>query len=308
MNTKRALAIATCCVVALASAWTFLVVNYESDLGTKNTIVVSDAEANVSASCNDPLVVLGFSGDAEDLQWSSVHLQLITDTDSHTCSFGSHSSHTGPASKVQASLGADGMTFTTVIDASNESTFTHLDVPSQKATDEHNSTLRFSKTDVFLADDTRWAFVEAADFQDVTEYNATTLSNQTEERLDWYTYNIAEHRIQPNDGVYVIEQKGMMYKMQFLSYYNQEDESRHPTLLIAALNGSMFPALSDSNLVERSPCVILVGDGNTSIWASNATITLVENGVEICSAPCAIEVRAVYQTLAVEVKGVQTIR
>lgn len=308
MNTKRALTIATCFVMALACAWAFLVVNYESDLGTKNIIVVSDAEATVSVSSNDPLVVLGFSGDAEDLQWSSVQLLLVTDNQSHTCSFGSQSTHGGPASKVQASLGADGMTFTTVIDATNESTFTHFDVPSQKATDEHNSTLRFSKTDVFLSNDTRWAFVESADFQDVTEYNATTLSNQTEERLEWYTYNIAEHRIEPNDGVYVIEQKGMMYKMRFLSYYNQEDESRHPTLLVAALNGSTFPALSDSDLVKPSPCIILVEDGNTSIWASNATITLVENGVQICAASCAIEVRAVYQTFAVEVKGIQTIR
>lgn len=308
MNTKRALTVATCLVIALASAWTFLVANHESDLGTENTIVVSDAEAPVSAASNDPLVVLEFSKGAENLQWSSVQLLLITETDSHTCSFGSQSAQGVPASKVQASLGADGATFTTVIDATDESTFTHLDVPSQKATDEHNSTLRFSTTDVFLADDTRWSFIESVDFQDITEYNATTLSNQTEERLEWYTYNLAEHRIEPNDGVYVIEQKGMMYKIQFLSYYNHEDESRYPTLLIAALNESMFPALSDSNLVEPSPCLILVEGGNTSIWAANATITLVENGVQICSAPCAIEVRAVYQTFAIEVKGIQTIR
>jgi len=308
MNVKRAAAIATCVVVALAAGWTFLVINYESDLGTNNTIMVSDAGQNASASTDDPLVVLRFDEGAENLSWASMQMSLLTENGSYTCSFGSQSTEGGAPTKVKASLGADGATFTTIIDATDETTFTHLDLPGQKESDEGNFTLRFSKTDAFFADGVRWALVEETDFQGLTQYPSEDLSNQTEERLEWYTYDLAEHRVQPNDGFYIIEQGGMMYKMQFLSYYNQADESRHPTIVIAALNGTTFPALSDGDLVEPSPCLIVVEGNNTSVWASNATVTLVEHGVQICDSPCAVQVLAKYETIGINITGIDAIQ
>jgi len=307
MNVKRALAVTTCVVVALAAGWTFLVINYESDLGTNNTIIVSDAGQDASSSTDDQLVVLRFDEGAENLSWSSMQMSLLTENGAYICSFGSQSTEGGIPTKVKASLGADGATFTTRIDATDESLFTYLDLAGQKESDEGNFTIRFSKTDVFLAEGVRWASVEGTDFQEFTQYPSGDLSNQTEERLEWYTYDLAEHRVQPNDGFYVIEQDGMMYKMQFLSYYNQADESRHPTIVVAALNGTTFPALSDGDLVEPSPCLIVVEGNNTSVWASNATVTLVENGIQICDTSCRVQVLAEYETVSINITGIEAI-
>ncbi|MDA8837626.1 hypothetical protein N9N26_00005, partial [Candidatus Poseidoniales archaeon] len=71
MSTKRWLAVTCCLLVAVAAGWTFLVVNYESDLGTSNVILVSDASENASIATDDALVVLTFSEADEDLSWSS---------------------------------------------------------------------------------------------------------------------------------------------------------------------------------------------------------------------------------------------
>ncbi|MEJ6562308.1 MAG: HmuY family protein [Euryarchaeota archaeon] len=307
MNLKRSLTLATCIVVAIAAGWTYLVVNYESELGTKNIIIVSDAGPNASGSSDDSLVVLAFEDGAEPLAWSSIQLSIVVEEQTHTCSFGSQSTDGASASKVDATLGADGVTFTTVIDASDESTPTFLDLPAQRATDENNSTLSFSKTDVFLSDGVQWAYLDGATFQDVTQYNVSDLSNQTEERLEWYSYDFTEHRVQPTEGVYILEHDGLMFKMQFITYYNQADESRYPTITVAALNGTAFPALNDVNLVEPSPCLIIVSDGNTSVWSSNTTITLIENGVQICNGPCSFEVQASYETASIKVKGTRSI-
>ena len=307
MNWKRFAAITTCCVLALAAGWTFLVVNYETDLGTENTIMVSDAGGNASSATNDALVVLSFEEGAENLSWSSLQLSIVAGDDAYSCSFGSQSTQSDNASKVTATLGADGATFTTVIDATDEERFTHLDLPGQKETDEANSTLRFSKTDVFLASGVRWTFLEGIEFQDATMQNSTELSNETEDRLEWYTYDLAEHRVQPNAGVYLIEVDDLLFKVQFLSYYNQADESRHPTIKVAALNQTAFPALLDTDLVAPSPCLITAENAPSEVWGATESITLVENGVQICSDSCAIQIRASYETFSIEIKGINAI-
>jgi hypothetical protein len=307
MDVKRLLAVTTCALIAVAAGWTFLVVNYESDLGTNNIIRATDAGENATSGTNDPLVVLDFSEGDDDLSWSSMQLAVVSDGTTFTCSFGSQTTEDAQVSKVSASLGADGRTFTTVVDATDEDTFTHLDLPGQSMSDEANHTLRFSKTDAFLADGVQWAFVEDVSFQSMTEYDPGNLSNLTEDRLEWYTYDFAEHRVQPNDGFYVIQTQGMMFKVQFLSYYDQADEGRHPTLLTAALNGTSFPALSDTDLVQPSPCLIQMNDAGSGTWLSNASITLVENGVQICDGPCDLTVEASYETFRIQVEGIEAI-
>ena len=307
MSLKRWLAVTCCLLVAVAAGWTFLVVNYESDLGTGNVILVSDASENASMATDDALVVLSFNEADEDLSWSSMKIELVAEDKRFTCSFGTQSTASTNSTKVTASLGADGSTFTTIVDATDETSFTHLDIPGQTATDEANHTIRMAKTDAFLADGTRWSFVEGVAFEDLNSFESSELSNNTEDRLEWYTYDLAEHRVQPNDGFYVIETDGMMFKMQFLSYYNQADEGRHPTLLIAALNGTTFPALSDENLVQPSPCLIQTSGNTAGVWAANASITLVENGVQICDGPCALKLEASFETFPIQIEGTESI-
>ena len=56
------------------------------------------------------------------------------------------------------------------------------------------------------------------DFKEVIEIPSNNLSNNTEDSLDWYTYDLSVHRIDPNDGVYVVEKNDMWFKINFLSY------------------------------------------------------------------------------------------
>ena len=146
MSLKRWLAVTCCLLVAVAAGWTFLVVNYESDLGTANVILVSDASENASMATDDALVVLSFSEADEDLAWSSMQIELVAEDERFTCSFGTQSAASTNATKVTASLSADGSTFTTIVDATDETSFTHLDIPRQTATDEANYTIRMAKT------------------------------------------------------------------------------------------------------------------------------------------------------------------
>ena len=53
MNVKRLLAVTTCLVLAVAAGWTFLVVSYETNLGTDNTILVSDTGQNATVADDD---------------------------------------------------------------------------------------------------------------------------------------------------------------------------------------------------------------------------------------------------------------
>ena len=69
----------------------------------------------------------------------------------------------------------------------------------------------------------------------------------------------------------------MLFKVQFLTYYNAQAESRYPTLMISAHNDSAFPALNNPLLVSPSPCLILAGDEDTQTWNASETILLREH-------------------------------
>jgi len=66
-------------------AWTFLVVSYESPLGTNNRVIVSDPSGNLSNGSADELVTLAFAEGGEDLAWSSVQIEVIADEQQYTC-------------------------------------------------------------------------------------------------------------------------------------------------------------------------------------------------------------------------------
>lgn len=292
-------------LLILVAAWTFLVVSYESPLGTDNRVLVEDPNGVLSNGTMDDLATLSFAEGGEDLAWTSLQIEILADEQQYTCSFGSQSTEDLNEGNVVATLGADGSTFTTVIDAT-EDTFTYLDVPNQLESNISNHTMRFSTTDIFFSDGVQWAFLEGQTIGEITSANSTSWSNETNDRLEWYTYDIAVHRVNPIEGTYLILEDNVIYKIQFLTYYNEEDESRFPTMLISALDKTEFPALNNPNLVVPSPCLIQSGDDTFSHWNATETITLLENGMNICSSPCSPEIIVFFETTIVKIENIES--
>ena len=203
---------------------------------------------------------------------------------------------------VVAKLGADGSTFTTEIDATDTSSFTHFDLPNQMQGNETNYWLKFSSTDIYLADNISWAFIEDSEFSEVLDRPSTELSNNTGERLEWYTYDISVHRVNPNDGVYIFAIEEEFFKVKFLTYYNINDTSRYPTMLISSLNGTSNPALSNSEIVAESPCLISTEFSNSTHWNYTETISLLENGINLCDLDCDIILEVRFEGLEVKTR------
>jgi hypothetical protein len=253
------------------------------------------------------MLELSFDTGAEDLLWASLGIELEIEGAMHTCSFGVQSNPDQSGKLISTNLGADGLTFTTVVNATDDEKFTFLDIGEQIEGNESNYWMKFSSTDIFLADGVKWLFLDDVDFKEVIEIPSSNLSNNTEDSLDWYTYDFSVHRIDPNDGVYVVEKNDMWFKINFLSYYNSDDESRFPAMQIAALNGSDFPALSNSDLVVPSPCIILTEDSDIDYWNANETIILAENGINLCGQSCEINVKIKFETTPVDVSRTELV-
>ena len=290
----------------VTAVWSLVIVSYESDLGTENGILVTEYDAVATNGSSDVLATLSFDKGGEPIPWSSLQLQLEIGQEAYGCTFGSQSAEADEASRVQPSLGADGQTFLTQIDATREEQFTFVDVPNQASSNESDYTLRFSKTDVHLNDGVRWQFVEEESIENDFELDDTQFVNATEERLDWYTYDLAVHRVTPNDGVYVFEQDNQRYKIQFLTYYNDADEARYPTMLVSSLTPDTFPALNNPELVSPSPCLIMSEDIDRVNWDTDETITLRENGLNICEVDCNFSLVATFEGVTVRIVQSET--
>jgi len=300
MNWKKLAAAAAIIVVVAAAVWTYLITTYVSELGTSNVILV-DTENSVSDNRQDnSLIELSFDDEAEHLAWSSLEINLVIEETTYGCSFGAQSNSISLEGKVAPKLGADGYTFTTEIDATDSESYTHFDLPSQLESNNTDYWMRFSSTDIYLSEGVSWTFIEGAELSDVIEV-ADDLNNDTSERLDWYTYDISVHRVNPNDGVYVFAKDELSFKVNFLTYYNNQDESRYPTMQIAAIGESDFPALDDPDLVVPSPCKIVSDDIDKGHWNSNETIQLFENQINLCDGTCSIEILVYYETIEVEI-------
>ena len=307
MNRKQIVAGTVALLLVAAAIWVYLVASYESGLGTSNTILVSDSNSPTNNSNDNNLLELSFDTGAEDLLWASLGIELEIEGVMHTCSFGVQSNPDQSGELISTNLGADGLTFTTVVNATDDEKFTFLDIGEQIEGNESNYWMKFSSTDIFLADGVKWLFLGDVDFKEVIEIPSNNLSNNTENSLDWYTYDLSVHRIDPNDGVYVVEKNDMWFKINFLSYYNSDDESRFPAMQIAALNGSDFPALNNSDLVVPSPCIILTEDLDIGYWNANETIILAENGINLCSQSCEINVKIKFETTPVDVSRTELV-
>jgi len=279
------------------------VTSYEPDRGTSNVIGFEINFTNHDSESNNELITLSIIEGQEDLEWSSLEFSLSVDDVNYPCSFGLHS-QSNSEGLVVAKLGADGATFTTEIDATDTNSFTHFDLPNQMQGNETNYWLKFSSTDIYLADKISWTFLEGSEFSDVLEKPTEELSNNTGERLEWYTYDISVHRVNPNDGVYIFAMEEEFFKVKFLTYYNINDESRYPTMLISSLNGTTNPALSNSEIIAESPCVISTEYSNTTHWNYTETISLMENGINLCDLNCEIKLEVRFEGLEVKTREI----
>ena len=59
----------------ILGAWTYLVLSYDSPLGTDNTVVVQQS-SSTSNGLDDHLATLTFGEGAEDLEWSSLAIEI----------------------------------------------------------------------------------------------------------------------------------------------------------------------------------------------------------------------------------------
>jgi hypothetical protein len=304
MSLRRIISVTltTALVLAIVTAviWTYLIATYESDLGTSNVILV-DSENSVSdGNEENPLVELSFDEKAEDLAWSSLEINLIIEGTTYGCSFGAQSNSTIQNGKVSPKLGADGSTFTTEVDSTDSESYTHFDLPGQSESNSTDYWMKFSSTDIYLSEGLSWTFIEGAELSDVNEV-PEELSNDTSERMEWYTYDMSVHRVNPNDGVYIVVKDELAFKLDFLTYYNDDDESRYPTMQIAAIGDSNFPALENPDLVVPSPCKIVSDDLDRDFWNINETIQLFENQINLCEGPCSMQIIVYYETIEVEI-------
>ena len=303
VNWKKLAATIVILIVVVAAFWLYLVQSYESELGTSNVVEIDYSSSISNSGTDNQLAELTFESEAEDLLWSSMEISLLVDGKSNSCSFGSQSVEGESSGRISSKLSADGLTFTTEVDSTDAESFTYLDVAQQLESNESDFWMKFSSTDVFFGDGIKWKFIEGNDFSDVDIVPESELSNDTENRLEWYEYDLSVHRVNPNDGTYLIENNGSWFKIKFLTYYNSDDESRHPTLQIAALGNTSFPALENPDLVVPSPCKIVHGDNDFDNWNSNETIILVENGINICSAECTLELQIKFETIDVKINS-----
>lgn len=301
---KRALGALILTLLVGAAGWTLLVVSHEEALGTDNQVRVQGLTTTENAT--DAMATLSFVGEAEDLDWSLLTVEISTSNGTESCGFGLESSDNRAGDHVTSALSPDGSTFTMTVDATDDTSFVHVDLPHQNETSPGNYTARFSTTSVFLADGVRWSYLEGHGFSEPVNLSDVTFSNDTDEKLPWYDYDFAVHRVTPKDGLFLLEVEGVVYRLGFVTYYNDADEGRFPTFRFAAEEPDRFPALNDPNRVTPSSCLIVTDDGDTTSWNGNETLTLVENGVQLAGPGDTVQVMINYEGQPVETVVAET--
>ena len=277
-------------MVSIVSTGYYLnIVNYENTLGTQNTLTVNTGAS--TESTEDVLLDLGFAKGGENLSWNSVQLELNVEENTYPCMVGGMSSVAQDNGTVLSKLNADGKTFTINIDTNGEET-QYLDLHTMSVSNESSFSLSFLQTDIFLGEGRKGVAVEG-DFSQIKADEGYVLDEDDEERLEWYSYDFSVHRIIPDSEVYLLEDRGVMFKVQFLNYYNSDGAPRHISLLAAPLGNSSIPALTDESMIQIAPCTVLEnGDG---VWGADEVISLQENGISICEGECTVTVVALFE-------------
>ena len=286
-------------VLIAGSVWFFMISSYEEDLGTKNEFRAQDSANNLTIEKNNSLFDLSFSKSEEALEWSKLRISIQNETETMDCSKGNFTSKDIGNAKVSPKLSSDGITFTVMIDATSEDDFTYLDIFNLVEGDSSKYNLRFSKTDIYLSDNTAGTIVQDKNFEELIQIPDQEFTENSDERLDWYDYKLSTHRVEPEDKIYVIKIDDNFFKIKFTSYYNEDDEARYVSFLIGALENSEFPALSNPLLVSPAKCTILEMR-QSDFWEETEIIEIYENNFDICNTTCSIEIFITYENISVK--------
>jgi len=286
-------------VLIAGSVWFFMISSYEEDLGTKNEFRAQDSANNLTIEKNNSLFDLSFSKSEEALEWSKLRISIDNGTERMDCSKGNFTSKDIGNAKVSPKLSSDGITFTVMIDATSEDDFTYLDIFNLGEGDSSKYNLRFSKTDIYLSDNTAGTIVQDKNFEELIQIPDQEFTENSDERLDWYDYKLSTHRVEPEDKIYVIKIDDNFFKIKFTSYYNEDDEARYVSFLIGALENSEFPALSNPLLVSPAKCTILEMR-KSDFWEETEIIEIYENNFDICNTTCSIEIFITYENISVK--------
>ena len=277
-------------MVSVVSAGYYLnIVTYENTLGTQNTLTVNTGAS--TESTEDVLLNLSFVKGGENLSWNSIQLELNVEENTYPCMVGGMSSVAQDNGTVLSKLNADGKTFTINVDTTSEET-QYIDLHTMSVSNDSSFSLSVLHTDIFLGEGRKGLAVED-DFTQIEEDEGYVLDEDNEERLEWYSYDFSVHRIVPDSEVYILEDRGVMFKVQFLNYYNSDGAPRHITLLASPLGNASIPALTDESMIQIAPCTVLEnGDG---VWGADEVISLQENGISICEGDCTVTVVALFE-------------
>ena len=304
MNFKK-IGIGVLAVILLVGGiWGFMISSYDEDLGTNNEFSAKDSVKNLTTEKNNSLFDLSFSKADESLEWSKLRISIDNGTERMDCSKGNFTSNDIGKSKVSPKLSSDSITFTVIIDATSEDEFTYLDMFNLVESNSSNFNLRFSKTDIFLSDNTTGTIIQDKSFEELIDIPEQEFTESSDERLDWYDFKLSTLRVEPEDKIYVIKVNDDYFKIKFTSYYNKDDEARYVSFMIGALGNTEFPALSNPLLVSPAKCTI-IEMSKSDFWEENEMLEIYENDFDICNVTCSIKIFITYENISV--KGTEVV-
>ena len=304
MNFKKIGIGALAITLIVGGIWGFMITSYDVDLGTNNEFSAQDSVENLTIDKNNSLFNLSFSKADESLEWSKLRISIDNGTERMDCSKGNFTSNDIGKSKVSPKLSSDSITFTVIIDATSEDEFTYLDMFNLVESNSSNFNIRFSKTDIFLSDNTTGTIIQDKSFEELIDIPDQEFTESSDERLDWYDYKLSTHRVEPEDKIYVIKVDDDYFKIKFTSYYNKNDEARYVSFMVGALGNTEFPALSNPLLVSPAKCTILEMS-KSDFWEENEMLEIYENDFDICNVTCSIKIFITYENISV--KGTEVV-
>ena len=304
MNFKKIGIGALAITLIVGGIWGFMITSYDVDLGTNNEFSAQDSVENLTIDKNNSLFNLSFSKADESLEWSKLRISIDNGTERMDCSKGNFTSNDIGKSKVSPKLSSDSITFTVIIDATSEDEFTYLDMFNLVESNSSNFNIRFSKTDIFLSDNTTGTIIQDKSFEELIDIPEQEFTESSDERLDWYDYKLSTHRVEPEDKIYVIKVNDDYFKIKFTSYYNKDDEARYVSFMIGALGNTEFPALSNPLLVSPAKCTI-IEMSKSDFWEENEMLEIYENDFDICNVTCSIKIFITYEDISV--KGTEVV-
>ena len=304
MNFKKIGIGALAITLIVGGIWGFMITSYDVDLGTNNEFSAQDSVENLTIDKTNSLFNLSFSKADESLEWSKLRISIDNGTERMDCSKGNFTSNDIGKSKVSPKLSSDSITFTVIIDATSEDEFTYLDMFNLVESNSSNFNIRFSKTDIFLSDNTTGTIIQDKSFEELIDIPDQEFTESSDERLDWYDYKLSTHRVEPEDKIYVIKVDDDYFKIKFTSYYNKNDEARYVSFMVGALENTEFPALSNPLLVSPAKCTILE-TSKSDFWEENEMLEIYENDFDICNVTCSIKIFITYENISV--KGTEVV-